>query len=116
MSSFELNRLYKEIGSLSISPNSAKYHIKYINRRKTFSGWIEIIDMLKKTIDLDIDIQKSQILRAKLIDRGDIIVKIGSNASIKQEYDMGSKLSHLTSKGFVQFICLHSDQSIVLHL
>ena len=108
MTSFELNRLSKEVGSLSRTPNSAKYHITTcqpkINRIKTSLGWIEIIGMLKKVMERDIDIQKSQILKAKLKEAtGDIIVKIGDNASIKQEYEMASKLSRL--KGFVKFIC-----------
>ena len=107
MSSFALNRLPKEVGSLSRSINTAKYHIttcqSEINKRKTSGGWIEIIGMLKKVMERDIDIQKSQILKANLTATGDIIVKIGDNASIKQEYEMASKLSRL--KGFVKFIC-----------
>lgn len=108
-SSYTVKALKKSITNrLSRSPNSQKYYIsecaEHMKTHKTTANWIDVLKILKFVSDpRDIDLQKSQLLLATLRKEKEIIVKIGDNDKITEEFEMGNKLKSI--KGFIKYIC-----------
>lgn len=107
--SYTVRPLKKSISNrLSRSPNSQKYYIsecaEHMKTHKTTANWIDVLKILKLVSDpRDIDLQKSQLLLATLKKEKEIIVKIGDNNKITEEFEMGNKLKSI--KGFIKYIC-----------
>lgn len=87
----------------SIETNSNSYYITScqdkINKKGTTKDWIQVLNTLQMTREFD----KSRILRALLDKKTEVVVKLGDNTTISNEYEVGKKLK--TIKGFIKFLC-----------
>jgi hypothetical protein len=69
-------------------------------KQPSTKDWITILKTLKLPIET---FDKSRVLLATLEQHEQIVVKLGDDESIKQEYEFGKRLYKI--KGFVKFIC-----------
>lgn len=93
-----MRRLLKITGGILRNPNSSKYYIEQCSPE-----WIHIENEIKYVeYERDIDIQKSQLLKA-IMNHKEIIVKIGENTDLDNEYKIATKIKKY--KGFIKFIC-----------
>lgn len=92
----KITKFHKIIGGLSRNLNS-KYFVSSFEN----TDLIRVIKELKKVPPRDIDFQKSQLLEGKIKDKG-VIIKIGDNNDIDNEYNISKSLGR--TKGYVKFL------------
>jgi len=91
-------------GGVHSRPSSEKYYLSTCQDDANNNiNWIEVYKAVKRVGVRDIDIQKSQVLFAKMKTGNSIVIKIGNDNKLYHEYMIGRKLKSI--KGFVKFIC-----------
>lgn len=95
-----------QFGGIPRDPKSNKYFIPTSTCKNTLKDKNTVLEIIKEIKEIqsirDIDLQKSQILEASM-NSTPIIIKIGDNSDIENEYQMSMKLKNI--KGFVKFVC-----------